>query len=94
MAVKMGLQDTPHDLGESDASVGHRRVYDDQSMSADLAAAGFEILERRHAMCKSLPNGLLVHLSDEQLKGLYDLGKALPLENRGALVYLCRSAGS
>lgn len=94
MAVKMGLQADPHEMGASDASVGHRRVYDDRSMTADLEAAGFEIVERLHAMCKPLPNGMLTHLSDEQLRGLYDTAEFIAPENRGMLVYRCRSANA
>ena len=92
MAVKMGLQEEPNELGDSDSLMGHRRVYNDASMSADLTAAGFEIVERKHAMCKPLPNGLMVHLSDEQLRGLYRLGEEIAPDNRGLLAYRCRSA--
>jgi len=92
MAVKMGLQEEPYEMGEADASVGHRRVYDDRSMTADLESAGFEVVERKHAMCKPLPNGLLTHLSDGQLRGLFDIAEMIAPENRGSLVYRCRSA--
>ena len=90
LAVAMGLQADVYQLGESDASIGHRRVYDAPRMEADLASAGFRIERREPMMFKPLPNSLLAHLSGAQLEGIFKLGFDIPEDQRGVLVCLCR----
>lgn len=90
LAVAMGLQTDVHQLGESDAGIGHRRVYDAPKMEVDLSAAGFRIEKRAPMMFKPLPNALLASLNEAQLKGMFELGFDIPQDQRGILVYLCR----
>jgi 2-polyprenyl-3-methyl-5-hydroxy-6-metoxy-1,4-benzoquinol methylase len=91
LGVVMGLQPDVHQLGDLDTSIGHRRVYDAYRMEADLAAAGFLIEKRAPMMFKPLPNSLLAYLSEAQLKGIFELGFDIPEDQRGILVYLCRT---
>lgn len=90
LGVVMGLQTDVYQLGESDKRIGHRRVYDAPRMEADLAAAGFRVEKRAPMMFKPLPNSLLTHLSEAQLKGIFELGFNIAEDQRGILVYLCR----
>lgn len=86
----MGLQADVYQLGDSDVSVGHRRVYDAPRMEADLSEAGFRIEKRAPMMFKPLPNSLLAYLSEAQLKGIFELGFQIREDQRSILVYLCR----
>jgi SAM-dependent methyltransferase len=89
LGVAMGLQKNVHQLGDADISIGHRRVYDGPMLQADLKAAGFVIVRELSMMVKPLPNSVLTHLSDAQLKGLFDLGDEVAADQRGILAYFC-----
>jgi trans-aconitate methyltransferase len=91
LGVVMGMQKDVYQLGDSDISIGHRRIYSAPMLEADLKAAGFRIEIRQPMMCKPLPNSLLSYLSEDQLKGLFDLGDEIPEDQRGILVYFCRA---
>ena len=43
LAVKMGLYESIYDLTPGDLRVGHRRVYDQKSISKDVESAGFNL---------------------------------------------------
>jgi 2-polyprenyl-3-methyl-5-hydroxy-6-metoxy-1,4-benzoquinol methylase len=92
LGVVMGLQQDVDELGDSDTSIGHRRVYRAPKMEAHLEAAGFRIETRVPMMFKPLPNSLLAHLSEAQLGGIFDLGDEIPEDQRGILGYFCRPA--
>ena len=52
--------------------------------------AGFEVLERKGLFTKALPNDLLTACTDEQLKGLVELGVELPIEYSATIYFQAR----
>lgn len=90
LAVKMGLVGHVSVLGETDARMGHHRCLTWQEMEAYLVNAGFEVLERKGLFTKALPNNLLTACTDEQLKGLVELGLELPIEYSAAIYFKAR----
>ncbi|MEP6873418.1 MAG: class I SAM-dependent methyltransferase [Burkholderiales bacterium] len=79
LAVHMGLQPALDTLSPRDLLVGHQRVYDLESLEADLRAAGFEPFERRGFFLKTLPNGMMLDHSPALIQALNSLGDTLPV---------------
>ncbi|MEW1959067.1 class I SAM-dependent methyltransferase [Kineococcus sp. NPDC059986] len=78
LGVAMGLQPELDTLSPRDLLVGHQRVYDLDGLEADLAAGGFETVERRGFFAKALPNALMLGLGPEHIRGLNVLAEGLP----------------
>ena len=60
LAVRMGLQERLDELSERDHLVGHRRVYDFETLEGDLRAAGLEPQERLGSTLKVVPNSMML----------------------------------
>ncbi|CCO23206.1 methyltransferase domain-containing protein [Maridesulfovibrio hydrothermalis] len=86
-AVKMNLQKNTFDLGPADKTVHHRRVYTLEHITKDITAAGYTITKKEGLFFKAFPNSILAQLSEEQIKGFFDLGFDFPPEN-GAALYI------
>lgn len=80
LGVLMGLQRRLDDLSPRDHIVGHQRVYSLESLTSDLANAGFEVLSHRGFFVKTLSNAQLTQLSASVLTGLLQLSDTLPTE--------------
>ncbi|MFW3173009.1 methyltransferase domain-containing protein [Geodermatophilus sp. CPCC 206100] len=80
LAVLMGLQPELDTLSPRDHLVGHQRVYDLDSLEADLRAAGFEPFERKGMLFKPLPNAMMLDFSPQLVQALNDLGDELPAD--------------
>lgn len=91
LAVRMGLASYCGELGETDKRMGHKRCLTWHEMEKLIVDAGFRILERRGMITKVLPNSMLVHCSDEQLRGLFDLGLELPMDYAAAVFFLAEA---
>jgi 2-polyprenyl-3-methyl-5-hydroxy-6-metoxy-1,4-benzoquinol methylase len=89
MGVVMGLQKDVYELGDSDVTIGHRRIYDALMLETNIEAAGFRIVRKLPMMFKPLPNLLLSHLNERQLRGMFDLGDEIPEDQRAILFYIC-----
>lgn len=87
LAGKMGLLQTPTDLGATDRRLQHRRCFTPVQVENLITAAGFRVTERCGLLTKALPNSLLVHCTPEQLRGLVLLGMDLPLELAAAVYW-------
>ena len=94
MGVILGIQKDTNDLGESDRSIGHRRVSRQHELEFDLENAGFRILCNLSMGLKVLPNSLLMGLTDAQLAALIDLGEEVPPRQRAVICYLVESSSS
>ena len=92
LAVTMGMQEKPSDLGGTDKRMGHRRVYDIPSFEKDIIAAGFTIEERKGFLIKLIPQSLMANFSDEMLVGLMKLGDEMPIEFTASIGFLCTKA--
>jgi 2-polyprenyl-3-methyl-5-hydroxy-6-metoxy-1,4-benzoquinol methylase len=90
LGVAMKMQKDVYQLGDADISVGHRRVYDAETLERHLKQAGLVIETRLPMFFKPLPNSLLAYLNDAQLEGLMELGDEIPEDQRGILAGFCR----
>jgi trans-aconitate methyltransferase len=91
LAVTMGLQNYPGELGDTDRRAGHKRCLSFCEIEKLLSTQGFKIVEKKGLWTKVLPNAMLTHCSDEQLSGMFRLGLELPIEYSGTLYYLSES---
>lgn len=87
LAVILGINLYPSQLGETDFRMGHKQVFSCFEMEELLVKAGFRIIEKKGMICKVLPNRMLTECSDEQLEGLFKLGLELPIEYSGAIYF-------
>ena len=85
LARAMQLVDDPTALGDADRRLGHKRVFTVDTLVQAIESCGFGVDAVEGFLAKTLPNSLLVHCSDEQLAGLVDVGRLLPVELAGAL---------
>ena len=92
LAVLMGLQPALDTLSPRDHLVGHQRVYDLESLEADLRAAGFEPFDRRGFFLKTLPNGMMLDHSPALIQALNALGDSLPVTMTANLAVRARLA--
>lgn len=91
LAVKMGLASHPGELGDTDRRVQHKHCFTCYEMERLVVHAGFRILEKKGMFTKALPNSMLVQCSDEQLRGLFELGLELPVEYSAAICFFAEA---
>jgi len=88
-AVKMGMLPDVHALNARDHELGHRRVYDWDSLRGDIEAAGLAVERMEGVFFKPLSNGQIdQHWSEEMIEGFYELGKDFP-ENAAEITAIC-----
>lgn len=88
-AVKMGLLKDPCELNSRDHALGHRRVYTQATLRADLQEAGLRLVEMGGVFFKPLSNKQIQdHWTEEMIQGFYELGKDFP-ENAAELYAVC-----
>jgi 2-polyprenyl-3-methyl-5-hydroxy-6-metoxy-1,4-benzoquinol methylase len=76
-AVQMGLLKTEYEMNERDRALGHYRVYDMQSLTADAKAAGFQVRDSGGIMLKFLSNNQIEKTMDDAVIDAYfKLGNA------------------
>jgi SAM-dependent methyltransferase len=80
LAVRMGMQTHPGQLGDTDRRVGHQHCFSTFEMERLLLEAGYRIVERSGFFTKLLPYAGLTHCTDQQLRGMFDLAMDLPME--------------
>jgi 2-polyprenyl-3-methyl-5-hydroxy-6-metoxy-1,4-benzoquinol methylase len=79
VAVKMGLLKQPCELNSRDHALGHRRVYTQDTLKADIQKAGLKLVEMGGVFFKPLSNKQIQdHWSEEMIQGFYELGKDFP----------------
>jgi 2-polyprenyl-3-methyl-5-hydroxy-6-metoxy-1,4-benzoquinol methylase len=78
-AVLMSLLETEHSFNEADAHHGHRRVYDPETLRADISAAGLRVSIFGGYWLKPLSNEQIeAHWSAEMLDAFMALGERYP----------------
>lgn len=92
LGVEMGLQKDVHDLSPRDHALGHKRVYDYETFSADIKAAGLIHSTVGGVLLKPLPNAMLEHLPQPVIDGLDALGAKFPT-HAGEIYYECKRPG-
>lgn len=77
LGVEMGLLNKRTDLNTQDRMLGHRRVYTMEALRAD-AAEIFDIVASGGIFLKPFSFAQMEGLSDEVMRGLYQVGQDLP----------------
>ncbi len=89
VALEMGLIARLDELSQRDHLVGHKRVYDLETLEHDARAAGFVTKTRFGSFLKVLPNSMMLNHSDEILRAIDAVSAALPpdlLANIGVVI--------
>lgn len=74
----MGLIPRCNSLNERDKQMGHRRVYDFETLREDLEGAGFSINYLTGIFLKPLSNAQMASWDERILDALFEVGKELP----------------
>ena len=90
LGVKMGLISFSGELGESDRLVGHKWCFSCYEMEKLVMTAGFEVIESKGMFTTIFPNNMLVQCSDEQLRGMFNLGLDLPIEYSSIIYFIAK----
>ena len=79
MGAKMGLIETPYSLNSQDKLLGHRRVYDSNTMRDLIAQTQFKIKKFTGLMIKPLSNRQMESTwTDEMIDACFAVGEDLP----------------
>ena len=79
VGVKMGLLDSPYSLNEQDRILGHRRVYDRESMNELIARTRFRLIHFTGLMLKPISNRQIEQQWDERMvDAFFQLGFDFP----------------
>jgi len=78
LGVEIGVLSDVTELTESDMSIGHQRVYTQETLDRDLAAASLVILERRGILLKPLSNAQMDSWPSYVLDELFLAGELVP----------------
>jgi hypothetical protein len=89
-AVEMGILNSIYDLNARDLELGHFRVYDPDSLKADILEAGLSLQKTGGYFLKPLSNGQIENnWSVEMIDGFYKLGNKFP-ENCAEIYCVCK----
>lgn len=89
LAVAMGMQRYPGELGATDQRLGHRRVYTVADLERDVSDAGLIVRRTRGMHLKPLPQGMLADFEVPLLEGFMTLGDQLPMEYAASIAFDC-----
>lgn len=79
VAVKMGMLKQPIELNARDRALGHRRVYTQDLLDADIRESGLKPVKMGGVFFKPLSNTQIQeNWSEEMIQGFYELGKDFP----------------
>lgn len=79
LGVEMGLLRDPHDLDRGDIAIGHRRVYDPDTLAENVCRAGLKIIHQGGVFLKLLSNAQMERVfTDKQIEGMNKLGRSFP----------------
>ena len=88
-AVQMGLLKNEYELNSRDHELGHYRIYDLQTLSADIEVAGFKIVKTGGIFFKPVSNGQIEKSwTKEMIEGFYKMSKYFP-ENCAEIFLVC-----
>lgn len=79
VAVEMGLLSSIYSLNGRDLALGHYRVYDFDSLTADCTSSGLEVVAKGGVFLKPLSNGQIENeWTSEMVKAFLRVGRELP----------------
>lgn len=90
LGVKMGLSSFPGELSDADRRNGHKRCFTYCEIEKMIVETGFDIVEKRGMFATIFPSSMLVQCSDDQLRGMFDLGLDLPIEYSANIYFLAK----
>ncbi|MCP4656672.1 MAG: class I SAM-dependent methyltransferase [bacterium] len=88
IGMKLEMLETIDQLTEPDFAVGHRRIYRERTLDADVAAAGLQIVEKRGILLKPLSNAQMLSWRRDLLDAFYELGFEMPVAMCSELYYV------
>lgn len=88
LGVAMGMSSTIYELSDRDHKIGHRRVYDADTLSQDIRKAGLEHGDLSGILIKPFPNSMMEKLDEALIKGLLQVGQSIP-EHASDIYYEC-----
>ena len=87
--VCMGMLNKITDLNETDIRIGHKRVYNMETLEKDIVEAGLRVVEKMPTFAKFLSNAQMIDFSEIQLTGLFKMAENIPIEYGCELLYKC-----
>lgn len=78
IGVKMGFLNDAHDFNDNDIASGHVRVYDFDTLNADIKASGLSLISMQGVQFKPLSDAQLSSFSAEYKDALASLNELLP----------------
>lgn len=78
LAKQMGLIKNLDDLSPRDHLVGHQRVYDLETLKADVKKAGFKVFKEFGFFVKPLPNSMMLNFNHDLLMAMNSISNVLP----------------
>lgn len=78
VGVEMGILETRTSLSESDVRIGHRRVYDIDSLITDIRSAGLEPMHWQGVFFKVVSNRQMLGWDWALIRALHLVGQRLP----------------
>jgi 2-polyprenyl-3-methyl-5-hydroxy-6-metoxy-1,4-benzoquinol methylase len=75
VGTKLGLLAQPNSLNERDMRLGHRRVYDSNSLRHDIESAGWEVEHVGGSMVKPVSDAQMEDWSFELIDAMFDVGR-------------------
>jgi len=90
VGVLSGMLDARTDLTPADHSIGHRRVYEADTLRAEVEGAGLRVDRLVGHFCKPLSNTQMQELSPEAQAAFLALGDELPPQFASELFVECR----
>ena len=80
LAKEMGLITNLDDLSPRDHLVGHQRVYDLETLKADVEKADFKVTKEFGFFVKPLPNSMMLDFDHDLLKAMNTISDVLPAQ--------------
>lgn len=90
IGVAVGMIPELTSFTDLDVALGHRRVYDQGTLRADIESAGLRVESLKGHFCKPLSNAQMQQLPIEVQRAFLDLGDQLPVEFASELLVVCR----
>jgi ubiquinone/menaquinone biosynthesis C-methylase UbiE len=90
LAVAMGMQKRPDELGASDKKIEHRRVYTMSKFRKDIERSGLTIIKEQGLFLKFLPQSYMVNWPDKVIEGFFKLSLKEPTDQCASLAVLCK----
>jgi len=92
VGVSMGILESRTSLSDADRRIGHRRVYDLDTLVADVRAAGLTVQHWQGIFLKLLSNQQMLDWPDELVAAMHDVGRRWPVNCAELYVVATREA--